>query len=462
MMGKPFRVCGCAGLLACLFAGSSGAALRADDRSPVQELHVSTTGDDGAAGTAEQPLLTLPRALKLVKDSGRVVLHAGTYVISRRLDLQTNGISISAAPGETVLLEPEGSIRSVFHVSVPDVSIEGLTIDGKFVESTGAVRALQSAKKLKLRNCEIRNFTRHMVDIDGDDSLVEGCHIHHGLWVHNGERTDAHGIVTEHCRRLRIDNCQIDHVSGDTFQAGRGDWQDIVIADCHFWDGPLEQAMAGFPAGIHVAENAIDTKLDTKVERGRLTLKNCRFHGFRSTLIKNTAALNLKENADVVVDSCVVSDSEVGFRLRGTNHGGVWVTVVNCTIRDCDVGIRHEDNLENLRLVHNTMLACRTLFVRAPSRSRIGQGWVIANNLLLDISRFPDEVRSANNQAVSAKLLDAESLRPPRVDRLLGRPVPNAVPRWYGEGVTLDQAGEPRSAERPTMGAFERPAEAAK
>jgi hypothetical protein len=374
------------------------------------------------------------------------------------MDLDTKGIVISGAPGERVVLEAERSLRSLFHITAPEVTIEGLAIDGKFVDATGAVRGIKTAAKLTLRDCEIRNFTRHVVDIDGDDSLIERCHIHHGLWMKQGERDDAHGIVTEHSRRLKIDRCQVHNVSGDTFQAGRGDWQDIVIVDCDFWDGPLESDMAGFKAGTHTAENAIDTKLDGKVERGRLTLKNCQFHGFRSTLIGNTSALNLKENADVVVDSCVVSDSTVGLRLRGTHRGGVWTTVVNCTIRDCDVGIRHEDNLEKLRLVHNTMARCKSFFVRAPARSKIGSGWVVANNLLLDIPRFPEEVRSANNQALLMKNADPKTFLPKDIERIRGVPVKDALPRWYGEAVTVDQAGATRSVDRPVMGAFERAA----
>lgn len=442
--------------LALMCAGAAGRMGNAADR---QELHVSVSGADEAPGTLEKPLRTLIRALKLAKESGRIVLHAGTHFIPRRIDLDTKGITISGGPGESVILEAERSLRSVFHVTASEVTIEGLTIDGKFVDATGAIRGLKTSKRLTLRDCEIRNFTRHVVDIDGDDSLIERCHIHHGLWLKQGERDDAHGIVTEHSRRLKIDGCQVHHVSGDTFQAGRGDWQDIVIVGCDFWDGPLERDMAGFKAGTYAAENAIDTKLDSKVERGRMTLKSCQFHGFRSVLIGNTSALNLKENADVVVDRCVISDSTVGLRLRGTHRGGVWPTVVNCTIYDCDVGIRHEDNLENFRLVHNTMARCKSFFVRAPSRSKIGSGWVVANNLLLDVPRFPEEVRSASNQALLMKNADPKSLRPKDVDRMRAAPVTGALPRWYGEQISVDQAGELRSADRPVMGAFERAAE---
>jgi len=424
-----------------------------------QELHVSVSGADEAPGTAEKPLRTLIRAVKLLNESGRVVLRAGTYPIPRRITLDKKGVTISGAPGESVVLEAERPLQSVFRVTASEVTIEGLTIDGKFVDATGAIRGLPTSTKLTLRDCDIRNFTQHVVDIDGDDSLIEHCHIHHALWMKAGERHDAHGIVTEYCKRLKIDGCEVHHVSGDTFQAGRGKWQDIVIVDCDFWDGPLESDMAGFKAGTYAAENAIDTKLDSNVERGRMTLKNCQFHGFRSTLIGNSAALNLKENADVVVDGCVVSGSTVGLRLRGTHRGGVWPTVVNCAISDCDVGIRHEDNLENFRLVHNTLARCRSFFVRAPSRSKIGAGWVVANNLLIDIPRFPDEVRSASNQALLMKNADPKTLRPKDVERMRGEPVKEALPPWYGKLITVDQAGAGRSPQRPVMGAFERPAE---
>ena len=51
------------------------------------DIHVATTGNDDNAGTEEAPLATIAKALELVKAGDRILIHEGTYYITKRLKI---------------------------------------------------------------------------------------------------------------------------------------------------------------------------------------------------------------------------------------------------------------------------------------------------------------------------------------------------------------------------------------
>jgi hypothetical protein len=434
-------------------------SLVASAPAAAQELHVSPSGDDGNNGAESAPLRTLATAVKQLKENGVVVLHEGTYPISAPIELATKGTTIRGAEKRSVVLARGDYPGTVFTVSAEGVTIEGLVLDGAFVTKSRAIKGKKSAGRLTVRNCEIRRFTDHAVDLDGDDCRVEDCHIHHNLLWNAAKRTpdDAHGIVTMYSQRLVIKNCTIDHVSGDCFQGDRGGWQDVTIEGCDFSNGALEEDMAGFKKGASPGEDGIDTKVAAGQERARLIVRRTKFHDFHSSFIATPAALNLKENVDAVVDGCDISDSAVALRLRGTGRGVMWPTVINCTIHDCSVAVRYEDNLQKLRFAHNTLASCRKLFEPAPAKTPYGQGWIVTNNLFIGLSRFPREVGSGKNATLPMSEVDKATLRPTTANLkpLEGKPMEGLVPKWYAPRVEFDHTGRERSKETPTIGAYE-------
>lgn len=433
-------------------------ATLADDVAARQELHVSPNGADANSGTLDRPLQSLPAALKRLTTGGSIIVRGGRYPFSARLEITVKGATIRSRDGESVVIEHGNYRGPLFTITAEEVTIKGLTLEGKLAADTRAIVGKSSAGKLTIKDCEVRNFTNHAIDLDGDDNRVENCHIHHVLWWDNAKnaREDAHGIVTTNSKRLFIKGCRIHHVSGDCFQGERGQWTAVTIEGCDFANGALEENMAGFRKGVSPGEDGIDTKHVPEGEHARLVVHHTRFHDFRSNFIDTPAALNLKENVDVVVEGCDLADAVVALRLRGTGRGEMWPTVINCTIRNCDVGVRYEDGLRNLRFVHNTIAGCNTPFLRAPNKSEWGHGWVVANNLLVDVPRFPEETDAANNGSIARNLVDLETLRPAANAKVItGKPVTGALPNWYGAAVESDQAGKPRSKKSPTMGALE-------
>jgi len=421
------------------------------------ELHVATHGDDSNSGAPGRPLASVVEAVKRAAAGTTIIVHAGTYRVDELLRLENENVRIVGQGQPPPVIEHGDYEGKLFDVVARGARFENLVLDGRFATKARAIKGGREAHQLVVRNCEIKNFTRHAVDLDGADCVVENCHIHHILWWNEGERDDAHGIVCMFASNLLVRNCNVHHVSGDCFQCDRGKWQDLRIEDCEFWDGPLEADMAGFKKGDLAAENAVDTKLGMAKPRGRLVLKNSKFHGFRTKFIPVAAALNLKENIDVVVDGCEIRDSHVALRLRGHSKGAVmWPTIVNCVIRDCDLAVRHEDRLGNFRFAHNTIDSCVQIFARYPPRLPPGDHWIVANNLFLGAAALPEGAAGATNRALSADgLVDPKSLIPLSAARITGAPVEDALPGWYAGALAFDRMGATRSKTAPTMGAFE-------
>ncbi|MDE5786478.1 MAG: right-handed parallel beta-helix repeat-containing protein, partial [Duncaniella sp.] len=48
-------------------------------------IHVATTGDDNAAGTAEAPFATVQKAVETVEPGGTIYVHGGTYYLTERI-----------------------------------------------------------------------------------------------------------------------------------------------------------------------------------------------------------------------------------------------------------------------------------------------------------------------------------------------------------------------------------------
>jgi hypothetical protein len=131
---------------------------------------------------------------------------------------------------------------------------------------------------------------------------------------------------------------------------GRGLWSDVLIDHCKIWTGPLASGAGSFLQGQQPGENGVDTKQSKLNPRSNLTIRNSIFHGYANAgYISNPAAVNVKENTEVLIENCVFYGNSISARLRGPgSNGGAFVTVRDCYFYDCAVAFRLEDKLQNL------------------------------------------------------------------------------------------------------------------
>ncbi len=407
-----------------------------------------------------------------------IIINDGVYILSRTIYVESAGVSIHAKNSGKVRIVASKKIKSgspMIHIREAGVSIKGIIFDGQFVENIRGLRGSidddhpeEGANDLLIENCEFTRLTKHAVDIDGARTIVRNTVIHKILRQNKeGERIDAHGIVTKHGKDIVIDRVDIRQCSGDAIQVDRGRWNNFRVINSHLWDSPLEEDMGGYKKGIYVSENAIDTKHVSK-SRGTIALVNCRIHGFRTKLINNTAALNLKEGVEAVVDSCEVYDSDIGVRLRGFSKGmQMNPIIINTIIRDNNTGLRLEDKLRNFRMAFCTMVGNKKDINWAPDRKIWSKsyfkwdhsGWLNMNNLWIGSLKLPEisqseKLGAANNMIIDRTEVD-KNLKP--VESCPAIQTPGFVDTWYEPTgmVVKDKSGSLRK-KPSTIGAFER------
>ena len=357
-------------------------------------------------GTASAPFGRIQDALNVAQAGDTVTVAAGTFAES----LQTVRNGTASLP---IRLRAQGSRGTtvvtfagrVLRANHAYVTVENLVLDGQFGVSD-TVSVASTANFLTLRNLEVRRSTVDLIDIRAPQGvLIENSLIHHALNAANG-RTDAHGIVAGSARDLTIRNTEIHTFSGDGFQIDPGraapGWDRVTIEGSRIWLAPLPAPVNGFAAGIVPGENAVDTKVGATLPRANITIRDTVAWGFRSGLIGNMAAFNLKENINAVVDRVTVYDSEIAFRLRGGGSAptGAWVTVQNAVIYGVSKAFRYEDNIQNLKLWNITLGRNVTSAFQAASS---GSGGLEVRNVLVLGASLPTEAAHASNRWTGAE-----------------------------------------------------------
>ena len=353
-------------------------------------------------GSSSAPFGRIQDALNAALAGDVITVSPGTYLeslSSARSGDSAHYIVLHSQNGPgSVLVTAAGRVLTINHAFI---TVDGLTFDGQY-GADDVVRVAYTGTGFTLRNSEVRRSGRDAIDMGAvDDVLIEGSLIHHAL-NSSGGRSDAHGIVAGAVHRLTIRNTEIHTFSGDGIQVDPGreapGWSDVLIEGCRIWLAPLPAPENGFPAGTVTGENAIDTKASASYARSKIVIRNIETWGFRSGLITNMAAFNLKENIDAVVDGALVHDSEIAFRLRGpgSTANGAWVRIQNAIVHDVSFGFRYEDNIENLRIWNDTIGTGVTNPIWAASSTSSG---LDVQNLLVLGSTLPAEASGFSNMA---------------------------------------------------------------
>ena len=374
-------------------------------------IHVDPQGNDSNNGSLNRPLKTIQKALSSAQAGTTIIVHDGIYNESL-----TAAIDGMAGDNRVILIAKNlhgATITNsgrVIRIQNAFFTMEGFILDGQFGESD-VVQVRATADNLIFTHNIVRNGRRDGMDIGTnnasvlpsdfvDNVLIENCEIYNMLWMDNGQRFDAHGIVAGGIRNLTIRDSKIYYVSGDAFQLQDGGWDNIVVENVDFYNNPLVKSLAGFSSGVRPGENGIDTKQDQSLPyRGTLLVKDSRFFGWNSQLISNAAALNLKESVSAIVEGSIFYDNEIALRLRGrSNDTGAYVTVKNNIFYNNIKTIRYEDQIKNLHVYNNTCgLANAQFFQSAGGADQ--ETFEVLNNLFLSASK-PNEAAHLSNLAV--------------------------------------------------------------
>ncbi|MEM9192310.1 MAG: right-handed parallel beta-helix repeat-containing protein [Myxococcota bacterium] len=396
-------------------------------------------------------------ALRMAEDGDIVIIAAGTYEEA----ITTRAAGVTLRGEGAVTLTAPGRVVDVAH---DRFTIENLIVDGQLAEGrTVRVRA----NGFTLRNSEVRRAGGNCIDLgEVDDVTISDSVIHHCLLSRRNNcqdidcHRDAHGIVGGAVQGLDVRNTEIHTFSGDAIQvdsdwrdSGRG-WDDVHIEGCTFWMAPLAEAIGGYAAGINPSENAIDTKTQPRFGAdATMTIVDTVAYGFRSDIINNASAFNLKQDVTFLLDRVTVYDTEIAFRVRGAggdHREGARATIRNTVVYDVDTAVRYEDALAELTLQHVTF--GNDVGREFQDSSSVGPDSIRSANVLLLGDSLPTELRGGpGNLAVAADAFLMASEDDYRL-QATGAPVDTAV----DVGVTVDRLGVTRpQGAAADVGAYE-------
>ena len=361
-------------------------------------------GSDANPGSLNLPFLTIAKGLSVAQTGDTVYLRAGAY--TEQVNFPTAGnatgrITLKAYNGEVATITQTGR---VMNIGQPYITVEDLVLDGNW-GTQDILKVYDAGNYLVLRGVEVKNTLWDAVDISApSDVLVENCKIHDAIYINNGVRVDAHGIVTAGVQNLTIRNTEIYYVSGDAIQLQYGGWDNVLVEDSDLWNGPLPTARGGANAGDNVGEDAIDTKYNIADGRGRLTVTNTVAHGWGrggNPLYATSAGFNIKHNVEVTFDGVTTYDNNYSFRLRGPgSRGEAWVTLKNGVIYNSNVGVRYEDGINNLHIYNTTFGGNNTTIFQ--SAGGYGTGLEVKNNLFQAINLPVEATMVDGNMAVDS------------------------------------------------------------
>lgn len=138
-----------------------------DGRSPSVEIHVATTGADGAGcGTAAAPCATLAAAAAQATPGTAIRIHEGTYAgdafLSDLVGQADAPIWIGGAPGEArPRFEGGGQafqLSRARYVVIHDLEVAGATGNGINVDDGGDVNDPEATRHLVFRDLDIRDI----------------------------------------------------------------------------------------------------------------------------------------------------------------------------------------------------------------------------------------------------------------------------------------------------------------
>lgn len=380
----------------------------------VDNLHGSDFNDGTTPHSAWRSLLR--PTLKHFKEGDALLFRSGDRW-DGRLKISASGSAAQPVVIGTFVAFGDAAPATIrgMDITGSHLRIENLVIDLEKLDEDAVV--IDESDNLTLDTLEIKNGTKDGIDIrDSHDVTFNALHIHHFLAGSFSEQKDAHGIVASNTQTLTIENTEIHHTSGDSFQAdparvASAMSNEILIRNSHFWTSPLEEDFnAGWKATAHLppdqrqypGENAIDTKVVEsnwdEAPRLQLDIDGLKAHGWKAdSYISNKAVFNLKEKVAVRLRNIDVYDCEIAFRLRG-NRGNAEVSMDNAHIQGCLTGIRAEDGLQAL-LIKNSEFGpeLRTnLEVVGDSTRAAMRSWTIEANIFH--GRIPAAFKDTNRR----------------------------------------------------------------
>lgn len=297
---------------------------------------------------------TLQEALSspgVIVPGNRLLLRGGFYHITDIMPCLLSGVTITAYPGETAIVQSENPVNGQCLVlnGVNNVTIDGIVFVGAAGSYTDAIQITGRAHDITLKNLDVGYFAGNGLLCNPPAAyniLIEDCHFHH-CGVNNPY---THNIYIE-CRDVTLRRVESDHASGMGIHLffGQDDYGN-VIENCFCHDNA--EMGIGVYYGRHTIVNTISrdngkAALSIKYNALDTTVQFCTLMGtvYVGEMYKTGAVYLLENNIilgthglavdtlgrnELIVNNCLLHGSSENKSFIPNDTG---CTLTNCTER---------------------------------------------------------------------------------------------------------------------------------
>lgn len=262
-------------------------------------FYVDVAGDDGGAGTWDDPWRTIQRAADVAGPGATVFIAPGTYRdpwVARNSGTAGRPITFVGAGPDATVVDGAAHTSNCYYNDGHDYNaIEGMTLTGSYLDGCDIKRAVG----VWLTNVVVHHngWRRgrwdhgvavydssgvYLADVTSHDNRANGVYIKNStggglervVAHHNGTQDNDDGITLQNCAEFGIDHCQAYQNAEDGIDVGGYEdttlpMRDCVISDCVSTENGGEGfAVSGTTSGLFDTRNILIERCAATDNRG--------------------------------------------------------------------------------------------------------------------------------------------------------------------------------------------------
>ena len=212
-----------------------------DEEDTTVKIYVSPTGDDDNDGkTPETAKATLKKAYAAAQAGETIIVADGEYETSS-ITFDKAGVTVKAAKNAKPVVKAS-SYMNIYATT----KFVGLAFDGQGTAEHGFAVKENTAKNLILQDCEVSNYVKNLVYVDGthhvDSLVIDNCLLHHSgrVAVYVAASSLMDGETPIHgCNYFQLTNSTVYEINSTDYAAGaidirtngskRGMYTEVVV-----------------------------------------------------------------------------------------------------------------------------------------------------------------------------------------------------------------------------------------
>ena len=291
-----------------------------DEEDTTVKIYVSPTGDDDNDGkTPETAKATLQKAYEVTNAGETIIVANGEYE-SSSITFDKPGVTVKAAKDA----KPVINATSNMYIYATTTFV-GLTFDGLGSAEHGFAVKENTAKNLILQDCEVRNYPKNLVFVDGthhvDSLIIDNCLLHHSgrVAVYVAASSLMDGETPIHgCDYFQLTNSTVYEINSTDYEAGaidirtngnkQGMYTEIVVDHVTIYN-----AKSPGDYGAIASYKSENVKISNTIVMNDAEYTHYSFRVYGSSQVSNCLSYNCSGKSGAQYANCLPDNTDPQF-----------------------------------------------------------------------------------------------------------------------------------------------------